>query len=200
MSHFFEDNPVKQTNKFRGKYRIESTRLKNWDYSSEGAYFVTLCTQNREYFFGDIVDGTMNYSRTGEMVAKEWENTKNIRSNVELDKWIVMPNHIHGIVVIKNSNAKTRHVETHCNASLRRKSSSNQFGPQSHNLASIIRGFKGASTKQIHVEGFMTFAWQPRFYDHIIRDENDLNRIREYIINNPIKWNSDRNNLENLYM
>ena len=189
------DNLTKQSNKFRGKYRVESTRLKHWDYSSNGAYFITICTKNREFFFGEIVDGKMDYSRIGEMVKEEWENTKKIRSNVTLDEWVVMPNHIHGIVIIENHN-----VETHCNASLPKKSQINQFGPQSHNLAAIIRGFKGAATKQIHIAGFTTFAWQSRFYDHIIRNENELNQIREYIVNNPIKWDLDRNNSENLYM
>ena len=196
MNPCIEKRLVEQTKKFRGQYRIESTRRKDWDYSSDGAYFVTICTKNREHFFGEIVDGKMRYSQMGEMATKEWENTKNIRSNVELDARVVMPNHIHGIVVIKNFDMETRHVETHCNASLR----GNRFGPQSNNLASIIRGFKGVTAKNSHMAGFTKFAWQSRFYDHIIRSEQELNRIREYIINNPIKWGSDRNNPESLYM
>ena len=198
MNPFPKNNLVEQPEKFRGKYRIESMRLKRWDYSSDGAYFVTVCTRNRECFLGEIVDGKMCYSRMGEIVAREWKNTKNIRSNVELEEWVVMPNHIHGIVIIN------RLVETHCNASLHignvQKSAANRFGPQSNNLAAIIRGFKGATTKQIHIEGFREFAWQSRFYDHIIRNENELNRVREYIQNNPLQWDQDRNNLENIFM
>ena len=148
MNLFTENNPAARTNKFRGRYRIESTRLKGWDYSSEGVYFVTICARNREHFFGEITGGKMRYSRVGEMVANEWENTKSIRSNVTLDEWVVMPNHIHGIIIIDN-----RMVETHCNASLQEKSPTNRFGPQSNNLAAIIRGFKGVTTKNIPEEG-----------------------------------------------
>jgi len=195
---FIKKRSAEQTEKFRGRYRIESTRLKNWDYSSAGAYFVTICTKSREHFFGEIVDRKMCYSRMGEMAAKEWENTKNIRLNAALDEWVVMPNYIHGIIVIKNLP-----VETHCNASLRgnvQQSQTNRFGPQCHNLASVIRGFKGATAKNIHIAGFAKFAWQPGFYDRIIRNEQELTRIREYIVNNPMRWDSDRNNPENLYM
>ena len=110
------DNLITQSNKFRGQYRVQSTRLQHWDYSSEGAYFVTICTKDREYSLGEIVNDKMNYSRIGEIIIKEWENTKKIRSNVVLDEWVVMPNHIHGIIIIENHN-----VETHCNASLRGK-------------------------------------------------------------------------------
>ncbi len=172
-----QENP-----KFRGKYRIESARLKDWDYSANGAYFITICAKNRKHFFGEIAGETMQLSEIGEIVVKEWENTQQIRSNVEIDEWIVMPNHLHGIVIINRGI-----VETHCNASLHQ----NRFGPQSNNLASIIRGFKGATTKNIHIARFTEFAWQSRFYDYIIRDENELNRIRGYIKNNPINWAND---------
>ncbi|SRR5579884_170329 len=167
---------------YKNKYRIGSTRLKDWDYSSNGYYFVTICTKNRECFFGNIVDGKMILSEIGKIVLKEWQRTEQIRKNVRLDEWIIMPNHIHGIVVIDNGN-----VETHCNASLQQKYPEN-------NLSFIVRGFKSISTKRIHMSGFHNFAWQSRFYDHIIRDENSLQKIREYINNNPIKWDVDENN------
>jgi len=148
-----QDEPAK---KFRNKYRVESTRLGGWDYSSSGTFFITICTKNREHHFGEIMDGKIKLSKIGDIVAKEWQNTNIIRPNVKIDEWVIMPNHLHGIIIVKADR-----VETHCNASLRNPQKTNRFGPQSNNLASIIRGFKGAATKNIHMAGFCEFAWQP---------------------------------------
>jgi putative transposase len=183
---------------FQDKYRIESARLSGWDYSSPGAYFVTLCTKGMLNWFGDVVDGTIQLSPIGDIVADEWRRTEQIRSDVSLDQWIVMPNHLHGIVVIReasrvetNRRPKTS-VETHRDASLQ-EPKRNEFGPQRNNLASIIRGFKSASTKRIHAMGHQEFCSQPRYYDHIIRNEKSFNKIREYIANNVMHWEFDRN-------
>ena len=119
-----------------------------------------------------------------------WLRTPIIRPNVALNEWVIMPNHIHGIINIKESI-----VETHSSASAR-----GLFGPQRMNLGSIVRGFKSSSTKQIHLEGFLSFGWQPNYYEHIIRDGADLDRIREYIIENPLAWNSDENHPGNIRM
>ena len=83
---------------YKGKYRIESTRLEGWDYSRNGCYFVTVCTQNNECLFGDVPDGIMQLTLIGEIVVDEWQKTTQIRNNVVLDKWVVMPNHLHGII------------------------------------------------------------------------------------------------------
>lgn len=171
-------------NLYKNKYRIESTRLKDWDYSSSGYYFVTICTKNRECIFGDVVNGQMRLSEIGEIVTEEWQKTEQIRENVKLDEWIIMPNHIHGITAIGNN------VETHCDASLQKK----------NNLSFIIRGFKSTTTKRIHMAGYSNFAWQSRFYEHIIRNENSLQKIREYINNNPIKWELDEYHPNKLHM
>ena len=178
---------------FKNKYRIKSTRLKYWDYSSNGAYYITICTKNRECYLGDIKNGEMKLSVIGEIVSDEWIRTKQIRKNVELDEWVIMPNHLHGIVIIDNDYVGCN-VETHGHASLQTKPQTehtNMFGPQSKNLSSIIRGFKGSTTKQIHLAGFHDFAWQPRFHEHIIRNKKELNRIHTYIKNNPLKWELD---------
>src|SRR3989338_9055167 len=100
---------------FKNKYRIKSTRLKHWDYSSDGGYFVTICTKNRECVFGDIKNGEMELSIIGKIVSDEWIKTKNIRKNVELDEWVIMPDHFHGIVILNNVESN---VETHGYASL----------------------------------------------------------------------------------
>lgn len=168
---------------FKGKYRIESIRLRKYDYSSAGSYFVTMCTRGRVNYFGEVVDGKIELSRMGHIASEEWQKTPLMRPNVTLDQWVVMPNHFHGIVTIGESR-----VETHSSASQR---SGNQFGPQSKNLASIIRGFKAACTNRIHSEGYLEFQWQARFYEHVIRDGDDLDRIREYILDNPAEWNAD---------
>ena len=172
---------------FKDKYRVESTRLSGWDYASFGYYFVTICTHERACFLGEICNGAMVLSPQGTIVAEEWRRTGVLRENVVLDEWVIMPNHLHGIVIIRGAN-----VETHCNASLQRQQPTNKFGPQRNNLASIIRGFKGCTTKRIREAGF-DFGWQTRFYEHVIRDEKSLDEIRSYIVNNPLKWELDKN-------
>ncbi|MGB2868629.1 MAG: transposase [Bacteroidota bacterium] len=176
---------------FRGKYRIESARLEGFDYTSPGSYFVTICTKDRIAWFGDIQKGEMHRSAIGEIVAEEWQKTPAIRPNVTLDEWRVMPNHFHGIVVIGETHVgvTTQPVET-----TRRVVSTNQPTLKPNSLGSIIGQFKSQCTKRIHATGNRDFAWQPRYHDHIIRDEDDLNRIREYIINNPANWDEDDQN------
>ncbi len=183
---------------FQNKYRIESTRLRGWDYSREGLYFVTICTHDRAHFFGEISAGEMQLSPIGEIMAEEWQKTPQIRSNVELDAWVVMPNHLHGIVVI------THQVQMPTVETARRVVSTNPNAPtarlQPHSLGAIIGQFKSVCTKRIWAAGFRYFAWQTRFYDHIIHDEKSLHKIREYIINNVGRWEQDKNNPGNIYM
>ncbi|MCF6149966.1 MAG: transposase [Candidatus Kuenenia sp.] len=204
---------------YKNKYRTGSVRLTEWDYSTEGHYFVTICTLHGECVFGEVIEEQVHLSSIGKIVAEEWVKTEIIRNNVLLDKWIVMPNHLHGIIIIKNNDVETHccaspnvtlhgnaingkphgnaTTETHGNASL--PPYKNKFGPQRNYLSSIIRGFKSATTGRIRIIK-RNFSWQERFYDHIIRNEKSLNKIREYILNNPLKWESDKNNLENLFM
>ncbi len=182
--------------KFKNKYRIESSRLTGYDYLQNGTYFITICTKNREEFFGKIENRKMVLSDIGKIVQKELLKTPVIRSNVVLDEWIIMPNHLHLIIEICNAL---------CRDALQCVSTSdvieykNKFGPQKNNLASIIRGFKGAAKNKIYQIN-PNFVWQSRFYDHIIRNEISLNKIREYIQTNPEMWERDRNNVENLWM
>jgi putative transposase len=205
---------------FNNKYRVESTRLKNWDYGSVGFYFVTICTRNREYFFGDVVDGEVVLSKIGELVAEEWLKTPAVRKNVELDEWIVMPNHVHGVVVIKGneaglnvSNPSTHNIRSFTNIKsddgladmkagreTRHRRVSTKVHLQSGSLGAIVNQFKSVCTRQIRAVKNKEFDWQPRFYDHIIRSERSLKEIQEYIFNNPAKWELDRNNPANLWM
>jgi len=182
------------TPKFKNKYRIPSTRLPNWDYSWPGWYFVTICTEERECFFRDVINGKMKLSEIGEIVKEEWLKTPKIRKNVKLDEWIIMPNHLHGVIIINNPTA----VETPRRGVSTDVRINKKWKPNS--LGSIINQIKSICTRRIRLTIYREFAWQSRFYDHIVRDEKDLNRIRKYIIENPCNWEKDRNNFENLYM
>lgn len=159
-----------------------SIRLKGYDYSQVGAYFITVCAQNRECLFGSVVDGEMRLNGAGTIVADEWLKTTMIRDEIELDEWVVMPNHFHGIVWINHHRRGDWPVAP--------------TGPQPRSLGSLMAGFKSAVTKRIN-ENRQTPGekiWQRNYYEHIIRNESELNRIREYIVNNPLQWELDREN------
>jgi putative transposase len=195
------------TDRFQNKYRIESTRLKHWDYGWNASYFVTICTQNRICYFGNVVDGDMVLNDIGLIARDCWMAIPEHFPFVKLGNHVVMPNHVHGIVVIDKPDdgrndeydghnvsnvSNVPNVETQNFASLRYDSSTkNQFGPQSKNLASIIRGFKIGVTKNARLIN-PEFAWQSRYHDHIIRDDESFHRISEYIINNPLNWTEDQ--------
>ena len=169
-------------NLYKNKFRVESSRLKEWDYSTPWWYYVTICTKNMECWFGEVSNAKMVLNDVGKIIEKEWLRTPHLRKMVEQDYYVIMPNHFHGITIINGPENFDKVVETHSDASLRKVK---------NNLSYIIRGFKGSCTKQIHLLGYSTFKWQPRFYDHIIRNDRDLSRIRTYIQNNPLKWGMD---------
>lgn len=201
---------------FQDKYRTESSRLEGWDYRADGLYFITICTKDRECVFGDVKNGITGLSEVGSIIADEWQKTAKIRYFVTLDQWIIMPNHIHGIIeiwrepIIDDAIYKTKRgtfqimmgdalvisVETHrrCVSTGGNQPSYLHRDPDS--IGSIIAQFKSKCTKRIHVMGHHDFAWQSRFYDHIIRNEKSLYNIRRYIVSNPRKWERDRNNPE----
>jgi putative transposase len=197
--------------KFQNKYRIPSARLQNWDYGWNAPYFVTICTANREHYFGEIVNYEMGFSKIGENANTCWLEIPNHFSFVKLDVHVVMPNHVDGIIVIdKQDDGRNNgrnvgvNVETQNFASLQPptnkpptnkppQQTKNKFGPQSQNLASIIRGYKIGVTKFARNNN-IDFAWQPRFHDHIIRDDKSYEKIRNYIINNPKNWKNDKFN------
>lgn len=184
---------------FKNKYLIPSTRLTGYNYAQAGYYFVTICTKNKFNYFGEIINNKMILNDLGKIALEEVMKTPQIRTNIKLDEFVIMPNHIHIILIIKNINTvhynyKNMTVETHCNASLPQPSYKNKFGPQQNNLSSIIRGIKSVITKTINIKyGHNYFAWQTRFHDHIIRNEQSLNNIRKYIHDNPTTWYQDIN-------
>jgi putative transposase len=180
--------------RFNNKYRIKSIRLPGWNYALPGVYFITICTNPKIRWFGNIRNGTMKLNNVGNYILNEWIYTSKIRKNVLLDAFIVMPDHIHGIISIIDHNMSSTqmyvNVETHSNASLQRGSIlyKNKFGPQKNNLSSIIRGFKSKTTKHIRLNFDSEFGWQSRFYEHIIKNKSELIAARKYIQNNPKNW------------
>ena len=186
-------------------------RLKHYDYSLPGWYYITICTQNRECLFGDIVDDKMVLNNVGTIAKNEWLKTSKLRKNVRLDVYRIMPNHLHGIVVITNKIPHRRGLLYKpestgvCNTQSTGVCNTQSTGvcntplpPRgpSNDLGAIIRGFKSTTTKQIRqiTNNSKIKIWQRNFYEHIIRTENDLNKIRKYIESNPKMWGRDRNN------
>lgn len=159
--------------------------MQGYDYSQEGCYFVTICTKNRLDWFGKIENEDMALNKYGRILQKCWLDLPNHYHNIVLDEFVIMPNHVHGIIAITVGNG-LKPFPTGKN----------------HGLSEIIRGFKTFSSRRINElpENDHKFVWQKSFYDHIIRDEESLHNIRQYIRNNPLKWSLDRNNPQNLYM
>jgi REP element-mobilizing transposase RayT len=250
---------------YKNKYKRGSVRLKTHHYNWESIYFITICTNQKEQFFGKVVNGEVELNELGQITRNEWVKTEEIRKdmNLELFEFVIMPNHVHGIVKIgwnkynteivdfvnkinqenpgscamhraatigspnddatignpnddatignpngeadSNSSSSAMH-RANDNAELMdvfstteiphdleilveiKKKSNNKFGPQSKNLASVIRGFKSAVTTQARKLGNKNFEWQSRFHEHIIREERAFKNIQKYIINNPKNW------------
>lgn len=182
----------------------KSPRARWHDYTGSD-YFVTFCTKNRELYFGDVVDGQMVLSEIGKWAVTQIEQTAIIRQNdVEIPMFVVMPNHVHLIVVYNcrdASNASEPEMDDASNASNNvladvrgvedARGASLRFGPQSGNLPSVVRGIKSAVAKYA-IEHDIPFAWQSRYHDHIIRNQLEMNRIADYIKNNPLRWELDR--------
>ncbi len=191
--------------KFKNRYRIGSARLKHWNYAWNGAYFITICTADRKCYFGDVVDGNMHLSDTGKMAHNFWQEIPDHFPFAVLDAFVIMPNHVHGIIVIDNRNNSVQPL--HCNGSTCNGSTcngsteksnvpnKNQFmsniSPKPGSVSTIIRSYKSIVTKHARKIN-PVFAWQSRFYDHIIRNDESYGRIRQYINDNPEKWKQDR--------
>lgn len=173
-------------------HRRRSIRLQNYDYASEGAYFITICTHKKECILGEVVEGEARLSDIGTVALQCWLDIPNHFENVELDVCVIMPNHVHGIIIIHSVGAQ--YIEP-----LLHKYQSNKFRhviPRS--VGSIIRSYKAAVTRQCHRTGVGQFRWQRNYYEHVIRSEKDLNAIRNYILYNPLKWFLDEENTEKI--
>ena len=179
-----------------------SIRLQGYDYSQTGIYFVTICTHQRQCLFGEIRNGKMILNQIGKIVSQEWLKSAEIRQEITLDEWIIMPNHLHGIVAIdkKENYQGADHFkgEDHFKGASLAPLQEDKRKPKS--LSSFIGGFKSSVTKRIKpiCDHSNPVIWQRNYYESIVRDENQLNQIREYIINNPQKWDEDPEKLDNL--
>ncbi len=171
-----------------------SIRLKGYDYSQAGAYFVTICTHNKACVFGDVVDGEMRLNEYGAIVKDEWLRTDTLRGNVVIDEYIIMPNHIHGIVIIMGDGRGTLQRASTGPIRATHRVAPTARGLISNSIGAIIGQFKSIVTKDVRKMGFRYFKWQRNYYEHVIRNEDKLNRTREYVLNNPLQWQFDREN------
>ena len=181
-------NPIKKMTHDLKRHRRRSIRLKDYDYSQSGAYFITISTYNKECLFGEIVDSQTHLNKFGWVISEEWLRSIKLRQEIELDEFVIMPNHIHGIVIIIESNVGA----TGRSPLLK--------GPKPKSIGAFVAGFKSAVTKRINsIRGTPGMpVWQRNYYEHIIRNERDLDEIRQYIINNPLKWELDTENPKNI--
>ncbi len=162
----------------------DAFRLREYDYSQDGYYFVTACTKNRKCFFGKITGGKMVLNAIGQIAREFWLKIPGHFPFVQLGNFVVMPNHIHGIIIIDNPVAACHGMPL-------------RFGkfakPVSHSLSMIVNHFKGSLKCWCNQNGHEYFLWQPLFYEHVIRSEGSLENIHEYIEANPENWDRDRN-------
>lgn len=161
-----------------------SIRLQGYDYTSAGVYFITIVTQDRKCLFGDVVNGQFRSNDWGQIVQDEWDRSALVRREIELDAFITMPNHVHAIIVIPDAMGRAT------------GRSPLQSGPAKRSLGAFVGGFKSAVTKRIKAlrDSLDTPIWQRNYFEHIIRNEESLNRIRQYIFDNPVRWEFDREN------
>ncbi len=171
-------------------YYRRSIRLKGYDYSRAGAYFVTICTQNRECQFGDITDGAMRVNHFGKIVGKQWNDIPQRFPVVELDQFVVMPNHIHGVFVVVGAPLAGAQIPNGAIGAAARAAPT---------VGHIVGAYKSLCVhhclhwiKQNIPQQRLGQLWQRNYWEHIIRDESELNRIREYIRNNPAQWETDK--------
>jgi len=149
--------------------RKNSLRLKTFDYASQGSYFITICSEKRKQFFSQIGSGTLNLTLIGNVIDEQWRRIPERFENTYIDEYVIMPNHIHGIITIHKTNPSIH----------------------DHNIGNIIQAFKNSVTRRIRNLGNEELIWQRGFYDRIIRDQIEFNAIKAYIVNNPNNWIED---------
>ena len=183
------------------KHHRRSIRLKEYDYTQPGAYFITICAYQRMHVFGEVINGEMVLNETGKIARDEWFKTGEIRPYVELyeDEFVVMPNHAHGIIWIVDDGNNVGALRGNAQSWAEQRSAPTKtVTPRS--LGAIVRAYKSAVTYAINtVEKTRgSVVWQRNYYEHIIRNDRELNNIGWYIVNNPLNWQLDRDNLQNI--
>lgn len=176
------------------RHHRRSIRLRGYDYSQSGVYSLTICTHERQRLFGEVRQGQMILNQIGKIAAQEWLSSASIRREIELDAWVIMPDHLHGIVIIDDGGGNSQTLSED------RKMTDESSGGVAHrkprSLSSFVAGFKAAVTKRIKLlcESPHPAVWQRNYYESIVRDERHLNNIRRYIVNNPQKWHDNPKN------
>jgi REP element-mobilizing transposase RayT len=169
-----------------------SIRLDDYDYRQGGAYFVTLCVHRHGCLLGEVMGGEMRLNTLGEIVEREWQRTPSLRPQIELDMYVIMPNHFHAIFIMNDLPQGS--VGAYCNTPLQKPPASSSLQSPSQTVGAIVRGFKAATTKQVNIlrkTPGLPF-WQRNYWEHIDRNERDLARLRDYIERNPGKWEEDK--------
>lgn len=180
------------------KHHRQSLRLKGYDYTSAGMYFITICTHQRQCLFGEIVAGEMQLSNDGKIVRSHWLKLPKYHPHLQLDAFVVMPNHFHGILVLTDTSVGAGLAG---NQSMRTEKPETKPAPthiaaptNHHGIPEIIRGFKTFSARRINQRQKVSGVpvWQRNYYEHIIRNETSLQRLQQYIHNNPFSWQEDQ--------
>ena len=165
-----------------------SIRLKGYDYAQAGLYFVTICCQDRACLFGEIIDGKMILNDAGEIANECWTNIPNHFPNSVLHEYVIMPNHVHGIIELKSEYVGAENIPPNHNGA----NDDSPLRSPSKTIGSIVRGFKIGVTKWMRQNTDLNNVWQRNYYEHIIRNEQSYQTISQYIINNPAKWVGDK--------
>jgi putative transposase len=169
---------------FQERYRIESTRVPDWDYSARGWYFVTICTRDRKHSLGNAVAGKIQLSEAGAIAETEMRMVSSRYASVAVDRFVIMPNHVHAIVVVDGVHAYSPSSPEDVRVS----------ATSSPTLSNIVGGYKAGVTRICRVRGIADFAWQLRFHEHILRSNASVNAVRDYIERNPQNWLEDPDN------
>ena len=188
-------------------HRRRSIRLKGYDYFQAGAYFITICTHARRNFFGSLTNGKMLLNENGIIAQECWHALPDRFRRIELDAFVFMPNHIHGIIFIVAAQFIAPNNRTEVDSKLTGEGAMNHAGGtmnraatqggvinRTPKLGEVIRAFKAVASRKIRLSGLKEFKWQNNYYEHVIRDEDSLNKIRQYIMTNPLRWEIDREN------
>ena len=173
-----------------------SIRLKGYDYTQPGAYFVTICTHGQMCVFGDIINDDVKLSPAGQIAHREWMRLDTRFHYIDLDEFVIMPNHIHGIIIITCRGTAVNMINKAHEISCRAPTGE-QFGkPISSSIPTIIRSYKSSVTFRVNRLRYPLAKplWQRNYFEHIIRNDDELNRARRYILNNPLQWHLDEEN------
>jgi putative transposase len=176
----------------------QTIRLREYDYSLPEKYFITICTLNRECLLGEIREKKLIVSPAGEIVRREWLHTSVVREEIELDAFTIMPNHLHGIISIRSRRGdpagRPEKIMDADRAILDRAPQQDVPALKVNTIGAIVGQFKSKATKKIRESTYPGFYWQRNYYEHIIRNESELQQIRRYILANPENWIEDQDN------